>query len=255
MNASSQSQPSKTVLITGSGRHRLGCSLAHSLAAAGYRIALHYHQSEAAAAETVAQLKQQGVETVAFQADITQQDQVDRMFGELMDQFGQLDVLVTTAATWEPTPLESVSAEEIRNSFEVNTLGTALCCRAAGLIMAQQSTGGAIITVGDWSVERPYPDHLAYFISKGAIATLTRALAVDFAARNPKVRVNCIQPGPLLFPAGLSEQERQQIIDATLVKQADCPEAFHQTVKFLIENDFVTGVCLPVDGGRTIFPG
>ena len=251
MNAA-PSNTLKTVLITGSGRHRLGCSLAHSLATSGYRIALHYHQSESAAKATVDELQQQGVETLALQADVTQQDQVEQMFTQLIDQFGRLDVLVTTAAIWEPTPLESISAKEIRNSFDVNTLGTALCCRAAGLIMARQPTGGSIITVGDWSIERPYTDHLAYFISKGAIPAMTRALAVDLAARNPRVRVNCIHPGPVLFPAELSEQQRQQVVDATLVKQADCPEAFHQTVKFLIDNDFVTGVCLPIDGGRTI---
>ena len=121
--------------------------------------------------------------------------------------------------------------------------------------MAAQPSGGSIITVGDWSVERPYKDYLAYFISKGAIPTMTRALAVDLADRNPKVRVNCIHPGPVLFPEGLSEAERQQIIDATLLKQANCPEAVHQAVQFFIENEFITGVCLPVDAGRTIFPG
>lgn len=249
-----ESNPSKTVLITGSGRQRLGALLAHSLAAEGYRIVLHYHSSEAPAAATVTALQQQGVDAVALSADVTCQDQVDQMFTACIKRFGKLDVLVTTAAHWEPSPLESLSAEQIRNSFEVNTMGTALCCRAAGLIMAEQATGGSIITVGDWAIERPYPDHLAYFISKGAIPAMTRALAVDLAGRNPKVRVNCIHPGPLLFPPGLSEAERQQIKDASLLKKADCPEAFHQAVKFLIDNEFVTGVCLPVDGGRTILP-
>lgn len=245
---------SKTALVTGSGRQRLGASLARHLAAQGFRIALHYHQSKAAAEATVKELNGAGTEAIALSADVTDQDQVEQMFAELIEQFGRLDVLVTTASTWLPTPLENLTAQQLRDSFDVNTLGTALCCREAGLIMAAQPTGGSIITVGDWSVERPYKDHLAYFISKGAIPALTRALAVELADRNPKVRVNCIHPGPVLFPEGLSESDRQQVIDATLLKQANCPEAFHQTVQFFIENNFITGVCLPVDGGRTIFP-
>jgi len=245
---------SKTALVTGSGRQRLGASLVRHLAAQGFRIALHYHQSKAAAEATVKELNETGTEAIALSADVADQDQVEQMFAELVEQFGRLDVLVTTASTWLPTPLENLTAQQLRDSFDVNTLGTALCCREAGLIMAAQPTGGSIITVGDWSVERPYKDHLAYFISKGAIPALTRALAVELADRNPKVRVNCIHPGPVLFPARLSESDRQQVIDATLLKQANCPEAFHQTVQFFIENDFITGVCLPVDGGRTIFP-
>ena len=249
-----ESTITKTALITGSGRQRLGAGLARHLATQGFRIALHYHQSKAAAEATVTELNEAGTEAIALSADVTDQDQVKQMFAELVEQFGQLDVLVTTASTWLPTPLEDLSAQQLRDSFAVNTLGTALCCQEAGLIMAAQPSGGSIITVGDWSVERPYKDYLAYFISKGAIPAMTRALAVDLADRNPKVRVNCIHPGPVLFPEGLSEAERQQIIDATLLKQANCPESFHQAVQFFIENEFITGVCLPVDGGRTIFP-
>ena len=249
-----ESTTTKTALITGSGRQRLGAGLARHLATQGFRIAIHYHHSKAAAEATVTELNEAGTEAIALSADVTDQDQVKQMFAELVEQFGQLDVLVTTASTWLPTPLEDLSAQQLRDSFAVNTLGTALCCQEAGLIMAAQPGGGSIITVGDWSVERPYKDYLAYFISKGAIPAMTRALAVDLADRNPKVRVNCIHPGPVLFPEGLSESERQQIIDATLLKQANCPEAFHQAVQFFIENEFITGVCLPVDGGRTIFP-
>jgi len=104
-------------------------------------------------------------------------------------------------------------------------------------------------------VVRPYLNYAAYFPSKGAIPTLTRCLAVELASRNPKVRVNCILPGPVMLPADLPQAERQQAIDATLVKREGCPENIAQAVLALIDNDFITGVCLPVDGGRTIYGG
>ena len=119
--------------------------------------------------------------------------------------------------------------------------------------MANQQSGGSIITIGDWAIQRPYLDHAAYFIAKGSIPTLTRMLAVELASRNPNVRVNCIQPGPVMFPPDTSPDEQRKLIDSTLVKSGNCPEAIVQAVRFLIENSFVTGVCLPVDGGRSIF--
>jgi pteridine reductase len=119
--------------------------------------------------------------------------------------------------------------------------------------MTEQPEGGAIVTIGDWAIERPYLDHSAYFLSKGAIPTLTRTLAVELAHRNPRVRVNCIHPGPVMFPPDSSEEERQEMVDSTLVKRANCPDSVCRAVRFFLENDFVTGVCLPVDGGRTIF--
>jgi pteridine reductase len=121
--------------------------------------------------------------------------------------------------------------------------------------MARQPEGGVIVTIGDWAIKRPYLNHSSYFVSKGAIPTLTRSLAVELAHRNPKVRVNCIHPGPVMAPPGLTEQELQARIDATLVKDADDPETMVRTVLYFIENSFVTGVCLPVDGGRTIYAG
>jgi len=216
-------------------------------------MALHYHSSASSAKGSLKELRDAGVDCEAFQADVAAEVEVDRMFDSVIERFGRLDVLVTTASIWETTPLEEVNSDNLLRNFQVNTLGTFLCARRAGLIMAGQEDGGAIVTIGDWAIQRPYLDHSAYFVSKGAIPTLTRALAVELAHRNPKVRVNCIHPGPVMFPPDCSPDERQEMIESTLVKTADCPESIAQAVMFLTENPFVTGVCLPVDGGRTVF--
>ena len=80
-----------------------------------------------------------------------------------------------------------------------------------------------------------------------------RTLAVELGMRNPKVRVNGIHPGPVMFPPDTSETERQQLIESTITKSGNCPEIIAQAVEFLIHNSVVTGVCLPVDGGRSVY--
>ena len=119
------------------------------------------------------------------------------MIDRVRRHFGRLDALVNNAAIWSPTPLETVAADDVRRFFEVNALSTFVCCQHAGLIMAEQEQGGAIVNIGDWAVARPYRDYSAYFMSKATIPTMTRMFAVELA---PKVRVNAVLPGPVLLP-------------------------------------------------------
>ncbi len=243
---------SKIALITGSGKRRIGNVVALALAERGYDIALHYNRSAHEAQEAVVELEAAGVRAAAFQADLAREDEIARLFDGVQETFGRLDVLVTAAAVWEPKPLEAVTAADVRRHFEINTLGTFLCCQRAGLIMAEQPAGGVIETIADWAVARPYPNYAAYFISKGTIPTLTRTFAVELAQRNRAIRVNCILPGPVMLPENLAEHEVKGAVAGTLLKRAGRPENVAQAVVFLVENDYVTGVCLPVDGGRTI---
>jgi pteridine reductase len=172
---------------------------------------------------------------------------------QALERFGRIDVLVNCAAIWQSKRLEDVTAADVRIHFETNLLGTFLCCQHAGLAMVQQAEGGCIVTLGDWAESRPYLNYAAYFASKGAIPTLTRTLAVELGTRNPRVRVNCILPGPVFLPADLPEAERREAIAATLVQREGRPENIAQAILYLIDNDFVTGDCLRVDGGRTMF--
>jgi pteridine reductase len=243
----------KVALVTGSGKRRVGWHVAQALAERGYSLAIHYRSSQVEAEGTVAALRQLGVEAEAFQADLTNEQSVQQMFRQALARFGRLDVLVNCAAVWHRKKLEDVTAADVRHNFDTNTLGTFLCSQIAGLAMVQQPAGGCIITLGDWAIERPYAGYAAYFPSKGAIPTLTRTLAVELGTRNPNVRVNCIHPGPVMLPPDLPAAERQEAINATLVKREGTPDHIAQAVLFLIDNDFITGVCLPVDGGRTVF--
>jgi pteridine reductase len=242
-------------LVTGSGKRRVGRTVALALAECGYRLVLHYHTSAADAAEAVAEMRGRGAEAVAVQADLTDEQAARRLVQAALDRFGRLDVLVNCASAYPRKRLEDVTAADVRHSFEANVLSTFLCCQQAGLAMVGQAEGGNIVNFGDWAEARPYLDFAAYWASKGAIPTLTRCLAVELGTRNPRVRVNCILPGPVLFPPDMPEAERQHAIHATLVQRAGGPENVARAVLFFIDNDFVTGACLPVDGGRTIYAG
>jgi pteridine reductase len=235
-------------LVTG-GAVRVGQSIVRDLAARGYRVAVHASTSLDRAQDLVNELTSEGREAVAFGAELRDEDATRAMIDRVRRHFGRLDALVNNAAIWAPTPLDNTAADDVRHFFEVNTLSTFICCQHAGLIMKDQLSGGAIVNIGDWAVARPYRNYSAYFVSKGAIPTLTRMFAVELA---PRVRVNAVLPGPVLLPEGVSEAERQRAIQGTLVGRAGRPENVAQAVAALVENDFITGVCLPVDGGRSI---
>ncbi len=245
--------PERVALVTGSGKRRIGWYVADALAARGFHLAVHYRTSATEAAEAVRHLEARGATAVAFQADLTDEHAVAALLRATLDRFGRLDALVNSAAIWRAKRLEEVTAADVLAHFEANALGTFLCAQHAGLAMVRQPEGGCIVNIGDWAVTRPYLNYAAYFPSKGAVAALTRSLAVELGTRNPRVRVNCVLPGPVLLPPDLPEAERRQAIDATLVKREGRPENIASAVLFLIENDFITGASIPVDGGRTVY--
>jgi pteridine reductase len=240
-------------LITGSGAPRIGNHIARSLAMRGYRLIVHCHRSVDQAQQTVDELRAAGQEAIVAIADLTDEIAVKEMFGHAHRTFGRLDALVNCASIWPKQRLDEVTAVDLRRNFDANVLSTFLCCQQAGLVMVKQPTGGAIVNLGDWASSRPYLDYSAYFASKGSIPTLTRDFAVELAARNPRIRVNAILPGPVMLPANLSESDRHAAINATLLKREGNPGNVADAAVFLLENDFVTGVCLPVDGGRSIY--
>ena len=210
---------SPVALVTGAGR-RVGNEIARWLAARGYRVALHAGRSLPEAQATADELAAAGCESIALAADLRDEQATRNMIAQVHDTFGRIDALVNNAAVWVSKRLEDVRADDVRAQFEINTLATFICCQAAGLVMVGQSSGGAIVNIGDWATARPYVDYSAYFVSKGSIPTLTRMLAVELASRNPSVRVNAVLPGPVLFPEDMSVKERKSVLAATLVKRA-----------------------------------
>src|SRR5947207_796997 len=154
------SDEAPVALVTG-GAVRVGAAIVRELAARGYRVAVHANTSLDRAQALVSGLAEAGHSATAFGADLRDEDATRAMIDRVRRHFGRLDALVNSAATWSPTPLAHVMADDVRRFFEVNTLSTFICCQHAGLIMMEQAAGGAIVNIGDWAVERPYRDYSA----------------------------------------------------------------------------------------------
>ena len=214
---------------------------------------VHANTSISAAQQLADELSAAGSESIAVTADVRDEHAIGASIRQRMTIFGRIDALVNCAAIWQAKRLEDVTADDVRRNFEINTLGTFLFCQQVGQIMVGQSQGGAIVNFGDWAVARPYLDHAAYFPSKGAIPALTRTFAAELASRNPRIRVNAILPGPVMLPEHMSKADREAAIAGTLLQREGSSQNVAEAVVFLLENDYITGVCLPVDGGRSIF--
>ncbi|MDG2380595.1 MAG: SDR family oxidoreductase [Pirellulaceae bacterium] len=241
-------------LVTGSGaKHRLGQSIARDLARNGYRLVIHANRSATEAEQFVEELRSQGTDAIWQVADLSKQTEVEKIFEECQRAFGRLDALANCASIWERRELSEISDNDVRRHFEVNTLGTFLCCQIGGQIMVDQPSGGVIVNFGDWATRRPYEAYAAYFASKGAIPTITRDFAIELARRNPRIRVNAVLPGPVTLPDDLPSAARQAAIDSSLLKREGKPEHVVDATLFLLEHEYLTGVCLPVDGGRSIY--
>lgn len=247
-SASSQ----RVAFVTGSGARRVGRAIVELFAERGYAVVLHARTSLAEANAAAAEFERRGTPALVVAGDAADEATVADWIAAIDRRFGRLDVVVNSAAIWKRKRLEETTAADVREHFETNTLGTFLCCKHAGLYMAARPAGGVIVNLGDWASRRPYVDYSAYFPSKGAIPTLTRMFAVELARRNPKVRVNAVLPGPVMLPPDLPQVERDQAVAGTLVRREGSPQQVAQAVLSLVENEFITGVCLPVDGGRTI---
>lgn len=239
-------------LVTGSGAPRVGRVVAMTLAERGYRVVVHANRAREEAKELAERLQESGVEAAWVCGDLSDEVTARRLVQEAAANWRRLDVVVNAAAIWERKPLESVTAGDVRRHLEVNAVASFVVAQEAGLIMVGQEFGGVIVNVGDWAVARPYVDYASYFPSKGAVEALTRSLAVELARRNPRVRVNAVLPGPVLLPLDLPAEEREAAIAGTLVRREGTPRHVADAIVALVENDFITGVCLPVDGGRRL---
>ena len=233
----------KIAVVTGAAR-RVGRAIAVGLADAGADVAVHYHRSAAAADETVQALRLAGGRAEAFQADLADPADIERLFEGIAQTFGHIDALVNSAAVYNRTPIDSLTADQWDADFAVNARAPALCIRCALPLMPD---GGAIVNITDIAAEKTWPGFPAYCASKAALAALTGSTAKALAAR--KICVNAVAPGAILWQDDSSDQQKQNVLQQVPLRRTGTPEDIAAAVVFLVRNDYITGQTLRVDGG------
>src|SRR5881628_160472 len=231
----------KVALITGSAK-RIGREIALEFARRGARIAVHYRSGKAEAKQVA------GRDGAAFHADLRDGAAVENMFRGIEATFGGLDILINSASVFSPATADDATPEDWDLQMDTNAKAPFLLAQRAARLMRTRGAG-KIINIADVAGELIWQAYLPYSISKAALIAVNRGLAKAFA---PQIQVNAIAPGPVLFPDYYSEEQKQSAIDRTLLKRAGSPQDVVNAVVFLIENDYITGEMIHVDGGRHI---
>ncbi len=235
----------RVVLVTGAAR-RIGHAIAECLARDGAHLAVHYHTSAAAAEETVAVCRAAGGAAEAFAADLADPDAARDLVRRVLDWQGRLDVLVNNASVFEPQTLADFDVAAWERTLRVNVTAPLVLAHAAHA--ALRTARGRIVNLCDVATGQFWPDYLAYIVSKSALETLTRVLARALA---PDVNVVGVAPGVAAWPEHYDADTRARLTARIPLQRAGTPEDIAAAVRFMIrDGDYITGVILPVDGGR-----
>ena len=232
-------------LVTGSAK-RLGRAVALRLAAEGADVVVHYRTSAAEAESAVAEIEKLGRRAVSIAANLDSVSEIKRLFDETAKQFGRLDILVNSAANFLPASIVSTTEEIWDASLDSNLKAPFFCAQAAAPLLRRAK--GTIVNFADTGGLLGWPGYIPHSVSKAGVVMLTKVLARALA---PEVRVNAIAPGTITMPGDPPEWEAEFIKLAPL-QRSGSPADITDTVLFLVQSKFVTGLVLVVDGGRTL---
>jgi pteridine reductase len=239
----------RVILVTGSAK-RVGAAIARRLHAAGATLALHYRSARTEADALAAELNGLRPDSAAiFQADLVDTGRLPALVEAVISRLGRLDGLVNNASSFFPTPVGSIGEAAWDDLVGSNFKAPLFLSQAAAPYL--RKSRGAIVNITDIHAERPLKGYALYCAAKGALLTLTRALAIELG---PEVRVNAVSPGAILWPSDgqFPDADRSAIVEHTLLKREGTPEDIASTVHFLLcGTSYMTGQVLNVDGGRT----
>jgi NAD(P)-dependent dehydrogenase (short-subunit alcohol dehydrogenase family) len=239
-------QPSKkSVLVTGAAK-RLGRAIALDLGAHGWSVAVHYNASEADADEVVAELHRNGVHAVALNADLSMEDDTQRLVERAHEAVGPLTALVNNASVFEDDTISTLTRASWDKHIEVN-LRAPLVLSQAFAEQRPAGADGAIVNLLDQRLLKPTPQFLSYGVSKAGLHWLTPTLAQALA---PRVRVNAVAPGPTLRNSRQSEAHFQRQVTSTILGRGGSPADVAGAVRYLLDAPAVTGQMIAVDGGQ-----
>jgi glucose 1-dehydrogenase len=251
-------------IVTGASSG-IGAGIAKHLAEAGARVVVNYRSEPAPAQEIVEAIRADGGEAIAIEADVSSEEDVERLFRETVAAFGTVHILVANAGLQRDAAAHEMSLKDWRTVLDVNLTGQFLCCRAAireflrrGHQADISRAAGKIICISSVHEVIPWAGHVNYAASKGGVMLMMKSLAQEVAEHG--IRVNGIAPGAIRTPIN-REAWKTPEAEAALLKlipygRVGAPEDVAKAAVWLAsdESDYVTGASLFVDGGMALYP-
>ncbi len=237
----------KTVLVTGAAK-RIGRAVSLAFASAGANVVVHYNRSESEAAALCGEIRERNVDSWAAACDLESPGDAGKLLDDAVSAAGKIDILVNNAAIFPEGGLASLGLEDVSRNMNVNALSPMVLSRA----FASHTERGVIINLLDCRVCDYDRKHVAYYLSKQMLFSLTRLMAVEYG---PGIRVNGVAPGLILPPPGKDESYLTEMSGTNPLNTYGSAEGVADAVMFLASAQFVTGQVIYVDGGRHLMGG
>jgi glucose 1-dehydrogenase len=254
-------------IITGASSG-IGAGVSKSLAAAGATVVVNYPvaATQAAAEAVLAEVKSAGGAGITYQCDVSKEDEVEKMFADVIKQFGTVDILVNNAGLQRDSPFQNMTLEQWNYLLSVNLTGQFLCAREAvreflrrGVVPERSRAAGKIICMSSVHETIPWAGHVNYATSKGGIMMMMKSIAQEFAPS--KIRVNSIGPGAIKTPINHTAWDtpaaEKELLELIPYNRVGVVEDIGAAAVWLAsdDSDYVNGITLFVDGGMTLYPG
>lgn len=252
-------------LVTGANSG-IGEAVVRCLAAAGAAVVVNYVANPAAAEQIVSDIRATGGEALAIAADVSQEDQVQAMFAQMLQAWGTIDILVNNAGLQRDSALADMTLQQWNTVIGINLTGQFLCAREAireflrrGVRPEVSLSAGKILCMSSVHEVIPWGGHANYAASKGGVMLLMKSIAQEYAPH--KIRVNSIGPGaiatPINRPAWDTPEAEAKLLNLIPYQRVGQTPDIGRAAVWLAsdESDYVTGITLFVDGGMTLYPG
>ncbi len=248
--ASPPSATVPTVLVTG-GARRLGREIALTLAAAGWRVAVHYRDSEQDAIKTVADCAASTRGSAIFRADLGDEAAVRSLLPNVVQAMGHVDAVVNSASTFEHDTCASFSFAAMEKHLRSNTGAAILLAQALHTHVTARNdaawTRGVVVNLLDQKLWNQNPDFFSYTLSKAALEAANTMLAMSLS---PLLRVVGVAPGLTLTSHLLSDAKFEALHKLSPLGRSSTAQDVASTVLFALQNQSITGTTLLVDGGQ-----
>jgi NAD(P)-dependent dehydrogenase (short-subunit alcohol dehydrogenase family) len=240
----------RTAIITGA-TGKLTSQIVLSMAKAGANCICIYNSNTEKAKKLAADLRKLKTKILFLQADLTTEENIEKVFAEI-EKFAKPQILINAASVFEKKPIENVTFEYIRQTFDINFAASMIITQkfvelVRRKVKGKQKPVAKIINITDITALRPPAGFSIYCASKAALVSATKSLAKELA---PDFTVNAVSPGIISWQKGITAEQKEKMLAQVPAGRAGAPDEVADAVKFLIEIDYVTGQVIDVDGGR-----